>query len=105
MHARQEACELGFSRYAELFLREYGAKRWRSGTLSNAETNIRRWIIPVWRDTPLTKIGRSQIALIFDRLPANSLALPRNVFALLRKLFVWAVERGDLDQTAFLILP
>lgn len=62
---------------------------------------MRRWVIPVWRDNPLTKIGRSQITLIFDRLPVSSPALPRNLFALLRKLFVWAVERGDLDRSPF----
>ncbi|WP_245832844.1 site-specific integrase [Sphingomonas mucosissima] len=31
----------------------------------------------------------------------SSPALPRNLYALLRKLFAWAVERGDIDRSPF----
>ena len=62
---------------------------------------MRRWIVPTLRGKTLSAIGRRDIVGIFDTLPAASPALPRNLFALLRKLFAWAVERGDVERSPF----
>lgn len=91
--------ELRFDRYAERFLNLYARRQWRATTLKSHESNIRRWLIPVLTSKPLPMITRRHITEIFDRLPYESPALPRNLFALLRRMFNWAVERGDLDRS------
>lgn len=91
--------DLGFGSYAARFLAEYGKREWRERTYTSAESNVRRWLIPVLGRKSLPSITRRDLAETFDRVPADSPALPRNLFALLRKLFNWAVERGDLDRS------
>lgn len=94
--SQREHVDLQFDRYVELFLNLYARKRWASGTLSNHESNFRRWIVPVFRTRSLAALGRRDITEVFDRLPDGHPGLPRNLFALMRRLFSWAVERGDL---------
>lgn len=57
-----------------------------------------RWIIPVLGEVPIKEIGRKHLTDVLDALPQTSPALPRSVFALMRKTFAWAVERGDLER-------
>ncbi len=93
------ATELAFDAYAERFLTEYGKKAWRPATYNGAESNMRRFVTPSLKKKPLPLIRRSDVVAIFDRLPDVNPALPRNIFALVRKLFAWAVERGDIDRS------
>lgn len=98
---RREASDrinLAFNAYAKQFLaREVALKSKGFHTL--AEGLLRLHIIPVLRDKPLPTIKRGDITTLFDRLPADKPALRRNAFAVLRRLFNWAVGRGDLDET------
>ena len=96
---RRMATDLAFDSYAAKFLAEYSKPNWRAGTYSNAESAMRRFIIPVFKKKPLPLIRRTDISGMFDTLPAAKAALPRNIFALIRKLFAWAVERGDIDRS------
>ena len=96
---RRIEVELAFEPYAAKFLADYGKKTWRPGTYGNAESNLRRFVTPVLKRKALPLIRRSDVSAIFDGLPAASPALPRNIFALVRKLFGWAVERGDIDRS------
>lgn len=98
---QQIKIDLGFEAYAERFLRDFGKRKWRPRTYASAESNMRRWIIPTLRGKTLPEIGRREILVIFDKLPTASPALPRNLFALLRKLFAWAVEHEDLERSPF----
>ena len=93
--------ELRFGPFAERFLRDYGQRHWRPRTYSSAESAMRRWVVPVLGSKSLPTITRRDLTAVFDRLPPESPALPRNVFALLRKLFVWAHGRGDIDRSPF----
>lgn len=93
--------DFAFDRYAEKFLRDYGRRNWRPRTWASAESNMRRWVVPVLGRKPITKIRRSDLIAIFDRLPDTSPALARSIFALLRKLFVWAHERDDVERSPF----
>ena len=95
----RDQIELRFDRYAQRFLDVYARRAWRPTTLKSHESNIRRWLIPVLTSKPLPLITRRHITEIFDRLPYESPALPRNLFALLRRMFNWAVERGDIDSS------
>ncbi|HZG10153.1 MAG TPA: tyrosine-type recombinase/integrase [Allosphingosinicella sp.] len=96
---RRVATDLAFASYADKFIAEYGAKSWRPGTLDNAKRNLRLYVAPVLKKKPLPDLRRSDMVAIFDALPSGKPALPRNVFALVRKLLGWAVERGDLERS------
>ncbi|WP_082543610.1 tyrosine-type recombinase/integrase [Sphingomonas sp. Leaf339] len=88
-----------FATYGERFLAEYGKQKWRPRTYASAESNMRRWVFPTLAGKSLLTIERRDVVSIFDRLPSSSPALPRSIFALVRKLFTWAVERGDLERS------
>ncbi len=96
---RRIEVDLAFEPYAAKFLADYGKKMWRPGTYGNAESNLRRYVTPVLKRKALPLIRRSDVSAIFDGLPAASPALPRNIFALVRKLLAWAVERGDIERS------
>jgi integrase len=55
--------------------------------------------MPVLKSKPLPKITRADIVAVFDRMPDTQVANRRNVFAVLRRLFRWAVSRGDIDRS------
>jgi len=42
---------------------------------------------------------RVEVVAVFDRMPREQAANPRKVFAVLRRLFRWAVSRGDIDRS------
>src|SRR5690606_39571086 len=48
---------------------------------------------------PLPSITRSDIVSVLDQMPNDQIANRRNVFAVMRRLFRWAVSRGDLDRS------
>lgn len=97
---RQEV-DLAFGPYMERFLEQYGKPNWGDGTYASAESNLRRFVAPVLGRKSLPSITRRDIQEVFDKLPVGKPALPRNVFAHSRKLFGWAVERGDLTRSPF----
>lgn len=87
---------LAFDRYVERFLGDYGRRNWRAGTLSNARSYFQRWATPVLLDRPVTEISRKDVTAVLDSIPVDNPALPRSVFAAMRKLMGWALERGDI---------
>ena len=54
---------------------------------------------PVLANKALTMITRRDIVAVLDRMPSGQVANRRNVFAVLRGLFQWAVSRGDLERS------
>ncbi len=91
--------ELGFAVFAQRFLEDYGKRHWRPRTYASAASNMNRWVVPVLGHKSLPAITRRDLTAIFDGLPPGSPALPRNIFALVRKLFAWAEERGELERS------
>lgn len=89
---RREAVDLAFSKYADTFSAACKGKGWK--TLVNR--SIRLHLKPVLRNKPLPTIARSDVVEVFDRMPDEQAANRRNVFAVLRRLFKWAVSRGDI---------
>jgi integrase len=87
---------LAFSSYVETFVTLYLKKRWKQWALGAGV--LRRDAVPVLRDKPLPAIKRSDLSLIWDRLHERP-AVARLVHATLRKLFRWAISRGDLDRS------
>lgn len=92
---RREAVDLAFSKYADTFAQACTGKGWT--TL--VKRSLRLYAKPVLRDKPLPTISRSDIVAVFDRMPAEQVANRRNVFAVLRRLFKWAVSRGDVERS------
>jgi len=92
---RREAVDLAFSNYADRFAGSCRGRGWR--TLVNR--SLRLHIKPVLRDKALPTITRPDVVAVFDRMPAEQVANRRNVFAVLRRLFRWAVSRGDIPAS------
>lgn len=92
LHAR-------FEQFAQHFLEVYGKREWAPRTYSTQHGYIERWLLPVLAKKTLSAIGRKEIAAVMDRIPSDKNTLPRNLFVLMRKMFNWAVERGDLEKS------
>ncbi len=90
--------ELAFETYATDYLdKRVKAERPRSYVFS--EGILRLHVTPTLKKTPLPSITRRDIAKVLDAIPPTQPAVRRNVFAVLRKLFNWAKERGDIASS------
>ncbi len=92
---RREAVDLAFNNYAERFTDSCVGKGWRV----LVERSFRIHAIPVLGSKPLPKITRADVVAVFDRMPSVQAANKRNVFAVLRRMFRWAVSRGDIERS------
>lgn len=92
---RRDAVDLAFGNYADRFQKSCASESW--GKL--VERSLRLYVKPVLGKKPLPKIKRFDVVAIFDRMPASQVANRRNVFAVLRRLFRWAVSRGDIERS------
>ena len=63
---RRQAVDLAFESYVETFSRLYLQKRWKDWKLG--EGVLRREVVPVLRNKPLPRIGRADLAAIWDRM-------------------------------------
>jgi integrase len=93
---RRQAVELAFDLYVDSFIDLYLKKRWKQWKLGAGV--LRREAVPVLRSKALPRIVRSDLNPIWDALQ-NRPAVARLTHATLRKLFRWAVSRGDVDRS------
>lgn len=89
---RREAVDLAFSKYADSFASSCKGRGWKA----HVERSIRLHLKPVLGNKPLPTITRPDVVEVFDRMPDEQAANRRNVFAVLRRLFKWAISRGDI---------
>jgi hypothetical protein len=89
------AVDLAFTAYGQRFLATCEDGGWKR----LVERTLRLHVNPHLRGTPLPEIKRSDIVAILDKIPTNQVALKRNSFAVLRRLFRWAVGRGDVARS------
>ena len=92
---RREEVDLAFDNYADRFERSCVGHGWKL----LVARSLRIHALPVLKSKPLTKITRPDVVAVFDRMPGTQVANRRNVFAVLRRLFRWAVSRGDIDRS------
>lgn len=92
---RREAVDLAFSTYADRFSTACVGKGWKTLVSRSLHLHVK----PVLRDKALTTITRTDVVEVFDRMPAQQVGNRRNVFAVLRRLFKWAVSRGDISRS------
>jgi len=90
---RRQAIDLAFDAYADSFIRLYLEKRWKKWGLGAGV--LRREAVPVLGQKTLPQIKLSDFNPIWDRLQDRP-AVARLAHATLRKMFRWAVARGDL---------
>ena len=90
----QDAINLEFGSYAEKFRDGYLKLKWNS-FWSLAYRRLEQHVLPRFKGRSLPTISRSEISALLDSI-RDKPALALSVYAVLRKLFVWALSRGDL---------
>jgi integrase len=93
---RRQAVDLSFEAYVETFIDLYLKKRWKQWSLGAGV--LRREAVPVLKRKPLPLIKRSDLSQIWDHSQDRP-SVARLTHATLRKLFRWAVSRGDLERS------
>jgi len=91
---RRKAVTLAFSDYADRFVDLYLKEHW-TDSWSEGRRIIDRNIKPVFGSRPLTGITRADVAQLLDSY-ADRPAMKKNTHSVLRKLFKWAANRGDI---------
>ncbi len=92
---RKDAVDLAFNAYAARFHEDCKGDGWRR----LVERSLRLHAVPVLAGKALPTITRADVVALFDAMPSEQKAGRRNVFAILRRLFKWAVSRGDLARS------
>lgn len=95
---RRQAVDLAFSSYVDLFAERYLKSSWKRWEATKAL--LIREAVPVLRDKPLPLVTRADINVIYDAL-SDRPATAKLMHATLRKLFRWALGRGDIERTPF----
>lgn len=93
----RERVSLEVGSYADRFIKEYLTEHW-AGSLDMATRMLRKHVVPTWKGRSLKEIKRSDVAALMDGLRGKA-GVRRNSFAVLRKMFRWAVNNGDLDAS------
>lgn len=91
--------ELAFAAYVEDFIAKALASGQRDRTKDLYGQALRSHAVPVLKQKPLPQIRKADISKVLDKIPANQPAVRRNVFAVMRILFRWAVDRGDIEAS------
>jgi integrase len=92
---RREAVDLAFSNYGDRFATSCKGRGWKL----LVKRSLDRHVKSVLRDKPLPTITRVDIVAVLDRMPDEQVANRRSVFAVMRRLFKWAVSRGDIASS------
>lgn len=90
--------ELRFSSYVDLFIERY-AKKAQPRSWKQSQQTLRRYAVPAFDRKALPEIGRREVAKLLESVADDKAATARYLHACLRKLFRWAVSRGDLDHS------
>ena len=97
---QREVVELAFEGYLRRFTDECLKVDWPA-SWEDAERTLQRYALPVLRSKSLPEIKRRDVSSVLRplrKMPATE----KKVFAILRRLFRWAVNNGDLDVSPML---
>ncbi len=95
--AKRLAVDLAFTAYSEKFVESCEGDGWRR----LVDRTLKKHVVPHLKKKPLPEIRKSDITDLLDRIPQKQAALKRNTFAVLRRLFSWALGRGDIERSPF----
>jgi integrase len=90
----RRAVDLAFKGYASSFIDDCLKVRWKASH-KDGEALLLRYAVPVLGSKPLHEIDRSDIRAVLAPV-RRKVATARNLFAVLRRLFRWAVSEGDI---------
>lgn len=99
MEAERLLKELAFSSYVDDFIAKALDNGKRDRTKGLYAQALRSHAVPVLKQKPLPQIRKADISKVLDKIPAKQPAVRRNVFAVLRILMNWAVDRGDIEAS------
>ena len=88
----REATDLAFDRYIQDFHKEYLVERWKDA--DQALRTLQMHAVPHLRNKPINAISKADIHKVYSN--TSGVALRKHVHDTLRKLFRWAVNKGDL---------
>jgi integrase len=91
---QQEEARLAFEVVAEEFLEKHAS---RNRTAKETRRILQNDAVPAWKGWPITAITKRDVIELIDDVEERSIGAARLLFAHLRKLFNWCVERGYLD--------
>ena len=91
----REATDLAFDRYIRTFHDEYLVERWKDATKSLRSLEMHA--APILKNKPINAISKSDLHKIYAAIPG--VAQRKNVHDVLRKMFRWAVNKGDLEAS------
>lgn len=91
----RQAVALAFDSYLDRFERDCLKVNWPASH-RDARATLDRFAVPVLRDKPLPEITRADIRDVLAPV-RNMPATSRKLFAILRRMFKWAVNEGDLE--------
>ena len=101
LQAKQEksrnAHDLAFDAYVERFIDDCLKERWRA-SWTDGKSLLEGHAVPVLKSKPLPEITRADIRAVLDHAKGK-VATRRNIFAVLRRLFRWAISQGDLERS------
>jgi integrase len=101
LRAKQEqsrvAHDLAFSAYVERFIDDCLKERW-AASWKDGKSLLHGHAVPVLKSKPLPEINRADIRAVLDHAKGK-VATRRNLFAVLRRLFRWAISQGDLERS------
>jgi integrase len=90
----RRAIDLAFKPYADRFVEDCLKVRWKTSHKDGAAL-LRLYAAPVLGNKPLPDIDRADIKAVLTPV-RRKVATCRNLFAVLRRLFRWAVSEGDI---------
>ncbi|HEX8447670.1 MAG TPA: integrase family protein [Sphingomonas sp.] len=94
---QRETVDLEFGAYIEAFTDGYLKIEW-ADSWADGKQQLVRHVLPHLKGRALPRIEKHEIAAAIDKLRSRP-ALARNTHAVVRKLFAWAVDRGDLKHS------
>jgi integrase len=97
--ARVKAVDLAFDAYVGLFTEKCLKVEWQA-THKYVSSLLTQHAVPVLRSKPLPDITRRDVRQVIEKV-ADKTATASNLFAVLRRMFSWAVEREDLERSPF----
>lgn len=89
---RKAAVTLAFDDYADFFVERYLKVKWKRW--NEAERILKRDVVPVFRRRPLPSITKGDVDDLLGGMNDRP-ALKRQVYAILNKLFNWAMKTRD----------
>ncbi|WP_169542496.1 tyrosine-type recombinase/integrase [Sphingomonas baiyangensis] len=99
-----EQAELNFRSYVTQFIERY-ARREQPRSWHQAERTLITYAVPAFSAKALPQISRRDISRLVELIAEDKEATARYLHACLRKLFRWAVARGDILHSPMSEMP